>query len=141
MLQFTDINMLDLPNEMLITIFKKLKPADVLNSLIGVNKRLDRVACDRHFTTQEIDLTQSPMVDRFCSHILPRICHDVTWLAVEPITMERVLLAANYPNLSSLSIRNLDRDAVLRYFNGKHPVYRLHQLYQVFPRWKEITVC
>jgi hypothetical protein len=122
MLQFDDINILDLPDEMLVAILNKLQPVDVLNSLVGVNERLDRVVCDRHFTTQEIELTQSAMLDRFCSYILPRICDDVTWLTVEPMTMERVLLAASYPNLSSLCIRNLDRDTAVLHFNGKREI-------------------
>ena len=50
------ISIVDLPNEMLLHIFNKLNNFDVLYSLVGSNKKLDDVACNRTFT-QSIDLT------------------------------------------------------------------------------------
>lgn len=44
------INIVDLPDEMLLTIFNKLRNIDMLYSLVGVNRKLDTVACDINFT-------------------------------------------------------------------------------------------
>jgi hypothetical protein len=57
MFQFDYVNIIDLPDEILMTISKKPKPTKVFNKLVGVNKRIDRVVSDRFFTTQIIDLT------------------------------------------------------------------------------------
>jgi hypothetical protein len=76
MYQSDSIDLLDLPDELLLAIFNKLKSTDLLWSIMSVNKRLDKISCDRHFTTQMIDLTAISVVDKFCSYILPRIQHD-----------------------------------------------------------------
>jgi hypothetical protein len=49
------VGIVDLPDELLLTIFKKLDNFDVLYSLMGVNKKLDSVACDINFT-RSVDL-------------------------------------------------------------------------------------
>jgi len=47
----SDIHLLDLPDEILIIILKKLDNIDVLYSLFGVNnERLDRLVDDNVFT-------------------------------------------------------------------------------------------
>ncbi|CAF4019141.1 unnamed protein product, partial [Rotaria magnacalcarata] len=40
------VHLLDLPDEMIINIFNKLSNADVLNSILGANRQLDRLARD-----------------------------------------------------------------------------------------------
>ena len=91
------INILDLPGEVLILIFTKLKNIDVLYSLIGVDERLDRIVCDRIFT-QSIDfITTSSMdendqmLNRFCQEILPRIYQNVTYFTCKPLSMKYIL--------------------------------------------------
>jgi hypothetical protein len=49
------VGIVDLPDELLLTIFKKLDNFDVLYLLMGVNKKLDSVACDINFT-RSVDL-------------------------------------------------------------------------------------
>ncbi|CAF0827592.1 unnamed protein product [Rotaria sordida] len=102
----------DLPDEILIIILKKLSNVEVLYSLIGINKRLNRIGCDSVFTSnltlyfldKYIHSLSDSMVNRFCSQILPEIDHKIKWLNLESKSMERILLAGNYPNLYGLGL-------------------------------------
>jgi hypothetical protein len=118
----------DLPDEMLMAIFKRLSNAAVLYSLLDVNVRLDRIARDPVFSSC-ITLMQHPLsglncpltgsvLDRFCLHILPQIQHNVTWLNVEATSME-CILASNYPNLRGLGLFSITNEMLLRLFTGK----------------------
>ncbi len=51
------VSILDLSEEILFTIFKKLNNIDLLCSLVGINQKLDKVVCDINFT-QAVDITQ-----------------------------------------------------------------------------------
>ncbi|CAF3391175.1 unnamed protein product [Rotaria socialis] len=120
----SSVHLLDLPNEMLFNILKKLDNVDVLYSLAGINnERLDSITREETFSkilnfslvirnTKIIDA----VLDRFCNYILPRIHYNVKCLIVEPTSMERILLATDYPNLTELKIFNFQRDSSLRYF-------------------------
>src|SRR5271155_1781793 len=102
----SNIDLLDLPNEMLFYILNKLDNVDVLYSLFGINnERLDSIIRKKTFSnilnlTSTIDNTT--ILDRFCSYILPQIYSNVKCLIVEPVFMERILLATHYPNLTEL---------------------------------------
>ena len=48
--------------------------------------------------------------ERFYSEILPKIHHKIKWFDLEPLSMERVLLAVDYPNLHGLSLFNIERN-------------------------------
>jgi hypothetical protein len=122
------MNILDLPDEILLTIFKKLHDFDVLYSLLGVNKKLDNVACDINFT-RAIDLTtvssdeandvkNNAILDRFCLHILPRIYDKVECLTIQACFLERVLYAGNYLNLHKLTLVNLELKMAFYIFKG-----------------------
>ncbi|CAF1154908.1 unnamed protein product [Rotaria sordida] len=86
---------------------------DVLYSLIGV-EGLDLLAQNEIFTnTLNFALTNNddnysidePMLNRFCNDILPRIQYTVRCLVLETITtMDRILRAGVYPNLTQLKI-------------------------------------
>src|SRR5277367_5992375 len=78
----------DLPDEILMQIFKKLYNNEVLYSLIGVNQRLNRIVHDTIFTRGLCLLEYlpdnkcasplpDPILDRFCSKILPEIGHQI----------------------------------------------------------------
>ena len=50
MLNNNEINMLDLPDEMLLSIFNKLNNIDILYSRVDVNQRFDRLVLDSHYS-------------------------------------------------------------------------------------------
>jgi hypothetical protein len=120
------VHLLDLPNEMLFNILKKLDNVDILYSLFGINnKRLDSIIQDEIFCNS-LNFTSSvhettiidSILGRFCNSILPRIQYNVKCLIVEPASMERILLATPYPNLTELKIFNFQQDTSLHYFTG-----------------------
>jgi hypothetical protein len=127
----SDIHLLDLPNEMLIGILRKLNNIDVLYSLSGINNcRLYRLAIANIFTNtlnfvtatsnDNYNSISDPILDRFCVDILPQIGDNIKCLILEPLSMERILLATHYPNLTKLKIFNFGQDILLRYFTGNH---------------------
>ncbi|CAF4581714.1 unnamed protein product [Rotaria sp. Silwood2] len=118
----SSIELNDLPDEILMMILKKLHNSDVLYSLIDANKRLDTIVKDSIFTnnltltTPFNGLNQFPdtIIDRFCREILPKINTRIQSLSVESSTMERILLATNYPNL-----HRLDGSYLIRLFKNQ----------------------
>ena len=120
----------DLPDEILIYIFKKLNNHEALYSLMGANQRINRIAHDRIFTRHlclleycriddsSISLS-GPILDRFCSKILPEIGHQVETLYLEETSIERVLHATNYPNLNNLGLCDIDDKLVVSLISGK----------------------
>jgi hypothetical protein len=74
------------------------------------------------------DLPLIQLLDRFCSEILPKIHHQIQWLSLESSSIERILLAANYPNLCQLDIFILTEEPQL-HLNGtkSHFVYQMEQ--------------
>jgi hypothetical protein len=113
-MNYLDIGILDLPDEILVIILSKLKHVDVLYSLVGVHERFDRIICDTLFT-RSIDLSTissnyknasliNKMLNRFCVDILPKIHHNIECLTLETCSMEYILQASNYPNLHKLNL-------------------------------------
>ncbi|CAF4209242.1 unnamed protein product, partial [Rotaria sordida] len=85
-MEYLSIKLNDLPDEILILILKKLCNVEVLYTLIDVNKRLNAIAHDSTFANhltllcKQDDLISplpDPMLDRFCSQILPSIHYKV----------------------------------------------------------------
>lgn len=125
-----DVNILQLPNEILFFILTKLNNIDVLYSLLNIgNERLDNIVQDPIFSqrlnfvtiSQSIDEVSSIsriMLDRFYD-ILPRVYYNVQSLIIESESMEYVFRAAYYPKLTELKIYNFDNTIVSRYFIGK----------------------
>ncbi|UJR34375.1 hypothetical protein I4U23_021783 [Adineta vaga] len=128
-LNSNDINILDLPNEMLRTIFNKLNMIDVLYSLVDVNKRFDRLALDSlyvHHTDLIINrddiqnsLAEIDILQRICSKILPRINDKTTKFTLEPLSVERILNIVDYPQLHSLSFVNFQPKILLQHLSDK----------------------
>ena len=121
-------NIVDLPDEVLVTIFKKLANTDILYSLIGVNQKLEKVACDITFT-KTIDLIKTlsnksmnskvnAILDRFCFQVLPRIHEDVECFAVQGSIFQRILQASSYPNLHKLILDQMNLISICQIFNG-----------------------
>ena len=128
----------DLPDEILIIIFRKLSSSILFCSLIDVNQRFNRLVHDSIFTNRlnlvtftrqhmfkELSLGKilvsslaDRVLDRFCLHILPEIHEKVQWLCLEPFSMKRVLRGRDYPNLSALTLWNIEADDATNLFSG-----------------------
>jgi len=123
-----DIHLLDLPDEILLIILKKLDNIDVLYSLLDINnERLNILAEEKIFSNilnfvsiDNISSIDRLKLDRFCINILPRIHHHVKYFILKPALMNRVLLAADYPNLTKLKLFHFKKEIALRYFTGKY---------------------
>lgn len=101
-----------LPDELLLAILKYLNNVDLLYFLMGLNTRLDRIIRDPCFTTlinlirtKDKDFDESEMfTSRFSATVLPKIHHLIRYFKLDSTSMERILGAADYPNLSQLDI-------------------------------------
>jgi hypothetical protein len=129
-MEYSFIGLNNLPDEILMIIFQKLNNIDVLYSFHGVNQRLNKIIHDRIFTSHLtfvkwssdnfIDLFSSDiMLNRFCLQILPEIHDKIQWLDVDSSSLKYILRVANYPNLDSLGLYNIDEESVQCLFTGK----------------------
>ncbi|CAF3912933.1 unnamed protein product [Rotaria sp. Silwood1] len=119
----------DLPNEILIYIFKKLYNDEVLYSLMDVNKRISKIVQDTTFT-RDLYLREyspvddstfplsNPILDRFCSKILPEIVHKIETLYLKGTWIEPVFHATNYPNLINLGLCDIQFKLAMSLFCG-----------------------
>jgi hypothetical protein len=123
-MNLSDKNFLDLPNEIILIILKKLGNIDLLYSLFGIdNDRLDILIQDGvlpNILNFVISSMTDVKLDRFCACILPKNHHCIKKLILDTTSMERILLAGDYPNLTSLELFNFEQDISFRYFTGKH---------------------
>jgi len=99
-------------------------------SLLDVdNQRLDTIVPDKAFTktlnfvlttiTDDFLSIPDSILNRYCINILPKIDHNVISLILESGSIERILVAADYPNLTELKLFNVNDYIVSRYFTGK----------------------
>ncbi len=123
---------LDLPDEILLIIFKKLNIIDVLYSLVDVNQRFDRLALNplyihdldmttimtNNSTYNQTFLIDTQVLSRICQKILSRIDHQIHKFTVEECSMKPILLAANYLQLYSLSFINFHEEILYQYLTG-----------------------
>jgi hypothetical protein len=117
------VEFLDLPDEILLMIFKNLPNIYILYSFEGVNKRLDAIAVSMARTRciclkEFIDNDGCSILDRFCSQIFSRICDNIRAFSIETSIMERVLLSNKYPNLFYLGITDFCPETTLNYLSG-----------------------
>jgi hypothetical protein len=126
------LNLLDLPNEILLIIFNKLNMADVLYSLVDVNQRFNQLALDR-FYIRHLNMTcmtiksfydrtysiDNQVLDRICNNILPRIDHQIKELIVEQYSIDRILHTLNCPQLYSLTLMDLSDQVLFNYLTSK----------------------
>ncbi|CAF3269139.1 unnamed protein product [Rotaria sp. Silwood2] len=135
----SSVQLTDLPDEILMMIFKKFDNITLLYSLSDVNIRLNKIVYGFIFTNRLTLLIFVPIrlikltslsiyyvyslprliLDRYCLHILPKIHENVTWLDLESSSMERILLATNYPNLSGIALYNIQLECAIHIFSGK----------------------
>ncbi|CAF3221190.1 unnamed protein product [Rotaria sp. Silwood2] len=115
-LSSNNINILNLPDEILHAIFNKLNIVDIVYSLVNVNQRFDLLTLDpfyiHHldFVIKRDDVHNSSVdiqiIDRICEKILPRINEKVNKLTVDQFSMEGIISTIDYPQLHSLSLVN-----------------------------------
>ncbi|CAF1459984.1 unnamed protein product [Rotaria sordida] len=127
-MQHTYTKITDLPDELLIMIFKRLNNIEILQFLTNVNTRFNKIVRDSTFTNHLTLLKCSfnhiiyslsdTILDKFCIEIIPQIKHNIKWLDIESLSMERILLAAKYPNLNGLGIFNINEEVAQRLFIG-----------------------
>ncbi len=119
----SSVHLLDLPDEILLIILKKLNNIDVLYSLLDINNgRLNILAQENTFTNilNFVSIDDNSLIDRFCSYILPRIHHNVKCFILDPVRIIPILLATDYPNLTKLIIAHFQQEIALNCFISKH---------------------
>lgn len=126
------INILDLPNEILLIIFKKLNTIDVFYSITNVNRRFYELSLDCYhvqdlqMTTmmnvdtcyKQISSIDSKLLSSICKNILPKIHHQVQKLTVDQNSMKPILHASNYPQLNSLTIVDIQEEILCDYLTS-----------------------
>ncbi|CAF1099572.1 unnamed protein product [Rotaria sordida] len=128
------VHLLDLSDEILLIILKKLGSMDVLYSLLGVNRRLDQMA--RSFdkikfmklsfiSNGQFSSIDDVKLNRFCYEILPQINHKIVGLSLALHSMERILLACRYPHLTIIVITIYPPNRLVRYLTEGSPIARL----------------
>ncbi|CAF4082841.1 unnamed protein product [Rotaria sordida] len=126
-----NLNILDLPNEILLIIFNKLNKVDVLYSLFDITQRLNQLILDP-FYIRNLNMTSMTMksfydciysidnqvLDRICKNVLPRIYHQINELIVEQYSIERILHTISYPQLYSLTLMNFSEEVLFNYLTN-----------------------
>lgn len=125
----SNLQLTDLPDEILLLIFKNLTNIEVFYSLLHVNKRFHDLAKDSIFTRHLTLLTHSSngvkstissaMLNRLHTQVLPIIHSDIRWLTLEPSSMKGIIVAVNYPNLQELTLLHIERETDLSILAGK----------------------
>ncbi|CAF3066009.1 unnamed protein product [Rotaria sp. Silwood2] len=101
---------------------------------MGVNRQFSKILRDSMFTSRLTLLRclwngfifplSRIVLDRFCLQILPEIHHRIQWLDLESLSMERILFAADYPNLRGLGLYNIDQETAVHFFSGEQILTR-----------------
>ena len=128
-MNISSLRLNDLPEELLLIIFRKMNNIDLLYSILGINRQLDRIMNDSFFTNDlrlimssvddVIRPLSSEIVDRFCSEILPKIDEKIQSLTVESLYMENIFRAGGYFNLRKLCLASIKQEKLSELFNGK----------------------
>ena len=126
------LNLLALPNEVLLIIIEYLPMIDALYSFVGITQRLDQLVLNPISTsTLNISCLRPELLpDRvysldaralatLCRTILPRIHHPINHLIVDHFAIEAVFRAREYSTLHSLSLIDIDRLGAYHLFQGK----------------------
>ncbi|CAF1402021.1 unnamed protein product [Adineta steineri] len=120
-MKYSCVQLNDLPDEILLIIFKQLDNLELLYSFHDVNERLNKILRDPVFTSHlsfvkwslnEIinKFSSYIILDRFCLQILPKIHMKIKCLDLESESMKNILDAADYPNLYSLGLYNIEEN-------------------------------
>ncbi|CAF1159482.1 unnamed protein product [Rotaria sp. Silwood1] len=107
----------------------KLNSVDAFCSLTGINERIDKILYE-YRVTQSLTIFQQEsndvicppyenLIDKFCFRILPKIGRNIKWLHLEFLSVDRILVAAFYPNLYGLGLYNINMNTAASLFFGK----------------------
>ena len=129
-MKYSCAELTDLPDEILLIIFKKLGNLEVLYSFQGVNERFNNIIHDPILTSRLSfpqlsfqkyikKFSSDIILNRFCSQILPTIRTKIKWLDLESESMRNMLDAADYPNLYALGLYNIEEETAKCLFTGK----------------------
>ncbi|CAF4611899.1 unnamed protein product [Rotaria socialis] len=130
-MEYSCVELNDLPDEILLIILKKLDNLEVLYSLQGVNERLNEIIRDPTCTSHLTFVKWSPkefinkfssnvIFDRVCLQILPEISMKIKWLDLESSSMKQILHSTDYPNLNGLGLYNVERETSRSLFTDEH---------------------
>ncbi|UJR07122.1 hypothetical protein I4U23_011410 [Adineta vaga] len=91
-----NINLVDLPVEILYCIFYKLDNIDVLYSFFGINNQRLESIVENEIFSNILDITtisnDTTMFNRFSTFILPQICSNVKCLIVDSLSIEHIIV-------------------------------------------------
>ncbi|CAF5011476.1 unnamed protein product, partial [Rotaria sp. Silwood1] len=117
----------------------KLNSVDAFCSLTGINERIDKILYE-YRVTQSLTIFQQEsndvicppyenLIDKFCFRILPKIGRNIKWLHLEFLSVDRILVAAFYPNLYGLGLYNINMNtaASLFFVNESKILYELKE--------------
>lgn len=123
------IQLIDLPDELLLIVSKKLNNVELFYSLMGINRQLDRILFDSIFTdcltlttnsfNGHIYSLDNQILDRLCRDIIPKIHEKIQYITVDSLSMERILLVGDYPNLHKVCLVSMEEETLRHLFNGK----------------------
>jgi hypothetical protein len=127
-----NLNILDLPDEILLIIFNKLNGIDALYSLVDVNERFDRLVLNS-LRIRTLDMTNmiiksyyhrtfsldNHFLSKISEKIWPRIRHQLKELIVEQNSVKHIILTDTYPQLDSLSFVDFDNEILFQYLTGR----------------------
>ncbi|CAF4454937.1 unnamed protein product [Rotaria magnacalcarata] len=120
-MKYSCVELNDLPDEILLIIFKKLNNLEVLYSFQGFNERFNKIIHDSMFTSRLSfpqlsfkkcikKFSSDIILNRFCSQILLTIRTKIKCLDLESESMRNILDAADYPNLYALGLYNIEEE-------------------------------
>jgi hypothetical protein len=126
-----NLNILVLPDEILLMIFNKLNGIDALYSLMDVNEQFNRLVLNS-LRIRTLDMTKmviksyydrtfsldNNFLSKICKQILPRIHHQLNELIVEQNSIKHVF-PHTYPQLDSLSFVNFEKEILFQYLIGR----------------------
>lgn len=126
------LNLLDLPNELLLISIEYLPMIDALYSFVGITQRLDQLVLNP-ISTKTLNITclrpellpdriyslDERTLAKLCRTVLSRIHHQTSHLIVDQFSIESVFHAREYPALFSLSLIDIDHVDALGLFQGK----------------------
>ena len=116
------MNLLDLPDELLLCILNKIDVIETLCSLPHLHPRLHQLVFDPIYV-RKLDFTSRSLghiiIDRKLDDVLAHISGMVIKLILPPNAIERVLGAVHYPRLTVLSLINVPERSLLAQLKGR----------------------